>query len=807
MPIPITDRTFAQVRLPFADDAPELVAGALIDLVEGRIPVSISPISDDWAMVLRGFIDIFGYQVADLGGMAFPAGATDLLTARIQKVYLDPDAELNPDQFQITDKQYYRDMLRYGGILLNGGLQTPALISDPLSVLDNLLNLPDPLQNPFGYVDALFSALGEVEEQTKLQMFFPSFLHLLELNFDTFNVEQPGDEPPVGELPIPRVALRSDVTQAEIDELLDAFFIDGVFTPKILGIEVADGRLRGDRYGLSITGSIPWLAGLEAQLDLRAIDTVQAGTGPVSVGRVLNVMGPGNDLLAGLDGFDFSDQPLPELSLDVPFPAIGAVVSIDTERTELGGLSEWERVLDGFGLKIGRFTVPDVNATAEFRAYSPGFDVDELLEPAPDLLKVYGGLELNGALAISGLIDQAAFSFAMTPPAEGQLLPYFTATASVNGLAIPQLKWNSAGTPLVTLDDFDVAIERSAAGLTLALDGDLTLLGFAMSVDGALTITDAGVFGSIPVSFYGDLGAGRGFSLTGNVSLEVNTTGTQQGTIPAGGRIVVDGTLAVGGLSVDGLFAIEVSGAGLRVLADATLGLGPLGSIDAAGYFQVTNTGIAAMFQLDGGVAASFSGADFALGGNFALQINTTPQTVAVQFPGQSVLFIPPGPYVRASITNATLNLFSLPILSADGATFTITADANGFDLNVGGSFTFLGNSLNVTSGHLNVEQAGASRRLTGNLTLSRPGGTFGIGGFNVGVGTSTLGLSVTSSRRGDFACRQLVDSRRAARAAGSRRFALNQRHRLAAGQGSGKRPQCLLDWSQRERLGTASLR
>jgi hypothetical protein len=745
-PTPITDRTFAQVRLPFADDAPELVAAALVDLVEGRIPVSINPISDDWAIVLRGFIDIFGYQVADLGGMAFPAGATDLLTARIQKVYLDPDAPLNPDQFQITEQQYYDAMLQYGGILLNGGLQTPALISDPLAVLDNLLNLPDPLQNPFGYVDALFNALGEVEEQTKLQMFIPSFLHLLELNFDTFTVEQSGDEPPVGELPVPRVRLRPDVTQAELDELLDAFFIDGVFTPKILGIELADGRLRGDRYGLSITGSIPWLAGLQAQLDLSAVDTVQTGTGAVSVGRLLNVLGPGNNRLAGLDGFDFGDQPLPEVSLDVPFPAIGATISIDTERSELGGLSEWERVLDGLGLKIGKFTVPDVNATAEFRAYSPGYDVDELLEPEPDLLKVYGGLELNGELAIPGLIDQAAFAFAMTPPADGQTLPDFTASASVDGLAIPQLNWSSGGTPLVALDDFDLAIERSAAGLTLGLDGDLSLLGFAMSVDGALTITDAGVFGSIPVSFNGNLGAGRGFSLTGNVALEVNTTGTQQGTIPAGGRIVVDGLLTVGQFALDGTFAIRVSGNGLSVLADATLGLGPMGSIDADGYLQITNAGIAAMFQLDGGVASSFSGTSFTLDGNVAFQINTTPLVVAVQFPGQSILFIPAGPYVRASITNATLNLFSLPILSTDGATFTITADASGFDLNVGGSFTFLGNSLNVTSGHLNIEQAGTSRRLTGNLMLSRPGGTFAIGGFNVGVGTSTLGLSATNT-------------------------------------------------------------
>lgn len=747
MPIPITDRTFAQVRLPFADDAPEQVAAALVDLVEGRVPVSINPISDDWAMVLRGFIDVFGYQVADLGGMAFPAGATDLLTARIQKVYLDPDAPLNPDQFQITERQYYDAMLQYGGILLNGGLQTPALVSDPLSVLDSLLNLPDPLQNPFGYVDALFNALGEVEEQTKLQMFFPSFLHLLEFNFDTFNVEQPGDEPPLGELPIPRVALRPDVTQEELDELLDAFFIDGVFAPKILGIELADGRLRGDRYGLSITGSIPWLAGLQAQLDLRAVDAVQTGTGPVSVGRLLDVLGPGNNLLAGLDGFDFSDQPLPELSLDVPFPAIGATISIDTERTQVGGLSEWERVLDGLGLKIGKFTVPDVNATAAFRAYSPGYDVDELLEPEPDLLKVFGGLELNGELAIPGLIEQAAFSFAMTPPAEGQSVPYFTATASVDELSIGQLQWNAGGTPLVTLDDFDLAIERSAAGLTLGLDGDLTLLGFAMSVDGALTITDAGLYGSIPVSFNGDLGTGRGFSLTGNVVLEVNTTGVQQGAIPVGGRVVVDGVLTVGQFSLDGTFAIQVNGSGLRVLADATLGLGPLGSVDADGYLQIGNVGIAAAFQLEGGAQASFNGTGFSLDGTFALQINTTPQTVAVQFPGQSVLFIPGGPYVRASITNATLDLFNLPILSADGATFSITADASGYDLNVGGSFTFLGNSLNVTNGHLNIEQAGASRRLTGNLTLTRPGGTFGIGGFNIGIGTSTLGLSVTTTK------------------------------------------------------------
>jgi hypothetical protein len=67
--------------------------------------------------------------------------------------------------------------------------------------------------------------------------------------------------------------------------------------------ELADGRIRGDKDSLSISGSIPWLAGLEARFDFRAVDSVQTNRGPLPVVRTLPVLGPDNDLAAGLDRF------------------------------------------------------------------------------------------------------------------------------------------------------------------------------------------------------------------------------------------------------------------------------------------------------------------------------------------------------------------------------------------------------------------------------------------------------------------------------------------------------------------------
>jgi len=140
LPAPFSDRLFADVRFPFADDSGQMV-DSLIALLDGKLPLDaagnpliIDPLSDNWAAVFRGTFNVFEIPLSNLGGMIFPPNSPHLLDARIQKGYDDPEDDdavpdtlenlnctdpnedgctlftLDPDKFQVTDKGFFDGM-------------------------------------------------------------------------------------------------------------------------------------------------------------------------------------------------------------------------------------------------------------------------------------------------------------------------------------------------------------------------------------------------------------------------------------------------------------------------------------------------------------------------------------------------------------------------------------------------------------------------------------------------------------------------------------------------------------------------
>ena len=403
----------------------------------------------------------------------FPTGATDMLTARVQQVWApsaeypdalpdsDPSFVLDPSRFQITDPAFYESMLQYGGILINGGLHIPSLLADPFAKIDEIRDEwpDDPMADPLEFVDWLFNELGETEELLRLQMFVPSLSEVLSFNFD--DIDGTSDI----------VAFAGNASRDTVEEILSAAFFDGAFDGKILGMELANWRVRADANGVRFIGGVPWLADLRVEFELRANRQVT---------RTLEVVDGAGSQLNDLDGFDFDSTTIDPVTLAVPFPAIGAEVSLDSERTgDRPGLKE---ILAHLGIDVDAtvFSIP-ASGSAAFRAYTPGFDVsaDQTGQPL-DPLKTFGGVQIEAELGIQGLVDSTGFSFALSPPSGSGVVPDFAATAWVDNLILGG----------VTIHNADLAIVKDGDALRLEVSGEANIFGKQVTVYGLLDTED-----------------------------------------------------------------------------------------------------------------------------------------------------------------------------------------------------------------------------------------------------------------------------------------------------------------------------
>lgn len=179
-----------------------------------------------------------------------------------------------------------------------------------------------------------------------------------------------------------------------------------------------------------------------------------------------------------------------------------------------------------------------------------------------------------------------------------------------------------------------------------------------------------------------------GLTYDGDFYLEFNATDQDvpwdtEATIPAGpaARLVFDGTLGTAVTALNGRFAFQGDGDGVRMLAGFTYGLGPDAanpwvSFDAEGAFVVSAEGFAGYAKMT--VAAGLDALAGPLGGELThtLLLNTTATAVTV---GDHK--IEGGPRAEL-LSSGTLDLLGLAMvgdfrLSGSGDGFSMEADAN----------------------------------------------------------------------------------------------------------------------------------
>ncbi|KAA0232210.1 MAG: hypothetical protein EDR02_18355, partial [Actinobacteria bacterium] len=326
----------------------ELPLGGIVEgLFGGTGLPTLDPWSGDWAIELRGGLRWLDFEVGQMSGLIVAADNRAFLDARVQKLWEDPDAPLDPNRIPIQTEQHYLDILEHGGILLTGRLMLPELLTDPVGLLAALdLEVPDDIADMPDWVAAIADHLSRVVQPATVQLFVPGFGAVFEADFDA--PTEAGRLTPVG-------SGRS--LAAAVNDISDAAYLEGTFDGTLLSMPFGKALVeaRGDK--IAVTGELP-LIGVSSRFDLD-INEIDSPIGPV------------------------------------PFPRAASTTTVDE--------SVVDDVLERLGLPSILSSAGNVDAT--YRAFSPGYD-----PTSADALQRFGGAELQARLDVASIVRNANFT-------------------------------------------------------------------------------------------------------------------------------------------------------------------------------------------------------------------------------------------------------------------------------------------------------------------------------------------------------------------------------------------------------------
>jgi hypothetical protein len=696
----------------------ELPLGGIVEgLFGGDGLPTIDPMSGDWAIELRGGLRWLDFEVGQMTGLAIAPGNQAFLDAHVQKLYEDPNAPRDVSRIPIQSQDHYDDLLTYGGVLLNGRLLLPELLTDPVGLLGSLdLQVPDdPLQIP-AWVSSVAEHLSRVAQPATVQLYLPSFASVLLPNYDA---------PTEAERLTP-VGSGQELAD-RFNQVSEAAYLEGTFDGTLLSIPFGKARVYTGVGTLGVEGQLP-LIGLRADFQLDTNPTLGTN-GTVELPRAIaNVTIDEADLDAVL------------ANLGLP-PVVGGVAGID----------------------------------ATFRAVSPAYD-----PASADPLLRSGGIELASHLDIAGLVDDADYRLAITPSATGGS-PDVIGTSHVGrvGLVGAELRnvdvtlAQQAGRLSFGLDG-TARILGATAHVHGELNPDLTgtlqvdfdsggprLAGFDVRTGWALTFTR--VDGELVSTFTYD----------GMVGLPAwLSTATGQGSVHATGTVSSEGTIELN-LDIDSLnlFGFQLHEGTYSVVGDAT---SARMDFDARVSFlgaELHSTGSLALGRRgpSGSLALSFlSGNSLAFGpvaveGSLALSISPSSASISatgsVDVPGVANDLGITGTIASngtgsLALTGASLGIKGFSLTRNAGSPppplASITRTLSATTMTVDARFNFLGFVLDV-DGNLSLSLSGPS----GSLALTYGGSTnIPFGGWTLEGGVS-MAISPTA---GSIAVSSTID-------------------------------------------------
>ncbi|MCA9135160.1 MAG: hypothetical protein KDB00_00335 [Planctomycetales bacterium] len=250
----VNDRTLIDVYFPFEN--------LLADAINFSFP-TIDPGAGDWRIGLDSSFNVLGLEISKASGLMFPAGAETLLIGdgtetEPGKLQLYDPTSTDPiqmDKILVRQDHYDDNLLPNGGILMDGRLTLPRLVTDPFTLfaeLDQDQEFKDLLAQTFerdlepgeepcdgvfncliehpleamqllGKVQEFIGIAASLEEVAQVQLFLPNVFNEGTTIQDAYLVGSYGQWPaPFHGEPVPYPT-----------------------TSKILGIPLGSGRLNG----------------------------------------------------------------------------------------------------------------------------------------------------------------------------------------------------------------------------------------------------------------------------------------------------------------------------------------------------------------------------------------------------------------------------------------------------------------------------------------------------------------------------------------------------------------------------------
>lgn len=608
VPLPAQDNLQVSVQLPFQN--------VFRDLAQGRLP-ALDPVNGQWLLGLSGSLKLVGYDLGPVSGVVFPKNNPGLLLQKVQIVDVNGDGQrdtpLDPTKIQVADMATFNKLVANGGILLDGILTAPKLITDPVGLARSITStLPDAQTDPLGYLNRLLQlpqALGQLDAVAQAQFFLPNLLA----------GGQAGGAYLTGDVTGKLLSLQ--LAGAHLSATKDKLQVSGSYAP--LGVSATFGIDRGatglPRVAAEVNVGTSQLLAAFDNLGLPAnLFGIPAGTGANAKVRFYS---PGydaasTDILKKSGGVELTAKlNVPSIvnSADFLFrftpPASGSIPDFkahaSVDHLSIPGLSASGLLaLNDFDIDL---TKSGSTATLRLNGDATLFGTDLKADGTFTLNSsgLYGAFELKSLSG--GAVPTLGQDLGFSLNGDVFLLVNTTSTSrsvSVNGrlVSIPAQsgKLHVDGTLKAsgfTLDGrFDLA--AGAGGLQVNSDATLDLGQFGdFDTSSSFTIGANGIVASLSLS---DEGSGTSsFDIDGTFALKLNTTGATVNGIAPGASVGVSG----GSIELYGL------GSTYRLTGSMTIGYrNNTGTSNDYFYVSVPSSSPLHASLWSGAVDVSFSG-------------------------------------------------------------------------------------------------------------------------------------------------------------------------------------------------------
>ncbi len=588
LPALVKDRTDVDIHLPFEN--------LLADLYRANLP-TIDPLGDDWRVGLGSSLSVLGLEISNSEGLIFPANATTLLEDKLQVYYppgddlYDPAATIEPDRILVLSasgenagsrEDYLARLLDNGGILVDGRLTLPRLITEPQALLADLqadtdyatlfaqiardcddvfscmASHPSETLQIIASVPDLIGTLSTIEEVSQAQLFVPNFIDdvIASLDQETRAELERLADPTKAESIDPLIEFIQRVVRERAslsaNLLQDAYLLGSygalpepfgkeAFVPsipdpddpakqpfpttsKILGVELGSGRLTGEvtetGFDLDLTGIFLGLSDVRFELKVDTSGNDNPGNDDEPQPAIFRA------------GAEFVLGHAPEACGLSPTAWQGAEDFTDVSEQLLSflarvGLTDELDVATGtIGAAFNWLNLDNLgdDAGACLRAFSPGFEPD-----SDDALRRVGGIEAFATVGIENLIE-GDFEFQIWPSAAFPLVPNFAAKAFASQVLLPGLEMlapnlnGNADGDSVLSSQLELSFNNLDGVLSAEMAGTISLFGHDFTLDSsdALTIHSDGIEGAITLTTDRPL-SGPGFEIDGDFELVFDT--------------------------------------------------------------------------------------------------------------------------------------------------------------------------------------------------------------------------------------------------------------------------------------------